>query len=325
VDVVTALPLLVAVMAGAAAFLLVLSSGRRRNARLEGLAYLERTRPGRVESAVLTAPEALRQEAMSGLPLLNALLRGRDWPRRAARDLERAELRLTVGEYVLMRGMAGAVAALSVALLTGFPLLGLLAGIGASLVPAWHLRRRSRARRAKVEQQLPEMLTLIASALKSGFGLMQALDNVAGQLPPPLSTEVRRLLRDVAVGMSLEEAIGALDERVASKDATIVCSAILVQRTAGGNLAEILETVAHTIRERDRIRGEIRTLTSQQMYTGYLLAGLPVGLAVLLFLMSPEYMGLLISTTLGRVLIAAGICMDVIGFVVIRRILAIAV
>lgn len=268
---------------------------------------------------------ALRRRSMSALPVLNALLARSEWAERVALDLERAELRLKVGEYLLIRGLFAFLAGMVTLLLSQVLLLGLVVGVAAYFLPPFYLRRRRQRRMDRLDRQLPEFLTLVSNALKAGFGLMQGLDNAADQLDPPISVELRRTLRDIAIGASVEDALTALNDRVGSKDLDIVVTAILVQRTAGGNLSEVLDTTAHTIRERDRIKGEIKTLTSQQMLTGYVLGVLPVGMAVLLAVISREYMEPLFSTTLGHMLIAGAVVMDIIGFVVIRKILNIEV
>lgn len=268
---------------------------------------------------------ALRQRSMSALPLLNALLARSDWAERVALDLERAEVRLKVGEYLLIRALLTCGAAILAWLMTQILLVVLVVAAVAYFLPPFYLRRRKQRRLDRLDRQLPEFLTLVSNALKAGFGLMQGLDNAADQLDPPISVELRRTLRDIAVGASVEDALTALNDRVGSKDLDIVVTAILVQRTAGGNLSEVLDTTAHTIRERDRIKGEIKTLTAQQMLTGYVLGVLPVAMAALLSLISRDYIEPLFTTALGNALIAAAVVMDIIGFLVIRKILAIEV
>jgi tight adherence protein B len=169
------------------------------------------------------------------------------------------------------------------------------------------------------------MLQMLASGLRAGFGLLQALEASGEQLPDPLSVEIRRTLRDTAMGASVEQALGALNERVGSPDFDIVITAILIQRSVGGNLAEILDNVASTMRERERIRGEIRTLTSQQRMTGYVIGGIPVGLLGIFYLINPSFTGLLFTDPLGRMMFGAGVVSEFIGFMVIRKIVNIEV
>jgi tight adherence protein B len=241
-------------------------------------------------------------------------------------DLERAGLTLTTKEYLILRGVLGLViAAVLFMLIPAFAFVA-LAGFPAGwmLVSFW-VKRRITARRHKLEEQMIEMLQMLASGLRAGFGLIQALEGSADQLPEPLSVELRRTLRDISIGSSVEEALGALNARVGSPDFDIVITAILIQRAVGGNLAEILDNVAHTMRERERIRGEIRTLTSQQRLTGYVIGGIPFGLGIAFYIISPEFSGLLFSEPLGRMMLLAALTMEGLGFLVIRKIVNIEV
>jgi tight adherence protein B len=246
---------------------------------------------------------------------------------RWARDLERAGLTLNVREYFMLRlALAATLAAVGALLLPQFAipimLVGAVAGFFAPGI--WVARLRTK-RVQTLESQLPELLTMIASALRAGFGLSQALESAAEQLPEPMNTEIRSMLRDTAVGSSIEAALEHMNERVNSPDFDIVVSAINIQRSVGGNLAEILDTVSHTMRERDRIRGEIRTLTSQQRMSGYVIGGVPIGLFGLFMMINPEYTGRLITEPLGRMMLVGGGVLWMMGFLVIRKIVNIEV
>lgn len=240
-------------------------------------------------------------------------------------DLERAGLTLNTREYFILRVIVAIVAAAITLFLVPFPPAALAtAAVGFFAVGFW-VKRRMGGRTHKLEAQLVELLQMLASGLRAGFGLIQALEGSADQLPAPLSTEVRRTLRDIAMGASIEQALGAMNDRVGSADFDIVITAILIQRSVGGNLAEILDNVAHTMRERERIRGEIRTLTSQQRLTGYVIGGIPIGLGIIFALISPEFTGLLITTSLGRIMLGGAVIMEAMGFFVISRIVNIEV
>ncbi|MBI5949808.1 MAG: type II secretion system F family protein [Chloroflexi bacterium] len=242
-----------------------------------------------------------------------------------AQDLERAGLTLNVREYFVLRLVIGLVAAALGMSLLPVPQLGLVAApLGYLLVGVW-VRRRIASRRRKLESQLVEMLQMLSSGLRAGFGLQQSLDAAAEQLPAPLTVELRRTMRDMGMGASIEQALTALNERIGSPDFDIVITAMLIQRAVGGNLAEILENVAHTMRERERIKGEIRTLTSQQRMTGYVIGGIPVGLTVVFFLISPEFISLLFTDKLGHMMVAGAVVLETMGFLVIRKIVNIEV
>ena len=190
-----------------------------------------------------------------------------------------------------------------------FGLVGglVLAVVGYNL-PKFYLNRRRNKRVAKLNAQLPEALTIISNALKAGFGLLQALNTASDQLAHPIATELGRTIHEMNIGSSAEEALLALSERSGSYDLDIVVTAILVQRSVGGNLGEILDTVAETMRERIRIRGEIQTLTSQQKLTGIIIGLLPIGIGVLFEIMSPGYINPLFTTTVGKVMIGLPVC-----------------
>jgi tight adherence protein B len=240
-------------------------------------------------------------------------------------SLERAGLALNVREYLSIRLAVGAILALIGYLISPLPLLA-LAGLplGYMAVGFW-VKRRIVSRQHLMETQLIEGLQMLASGLRAGFGLIQAMDSAAEQLPEPLSLELRRTLRDISMGSTVEAALAALNERSGSADFDIVITAILIQRTVGGNLAEILDTVAHTMRERDRIRGEIRTLTSQQRLTGFVIGGIPIGLGLIFMLIAPDFASQLFTDPLGRMMLGAAVVLEMIGFFVISKIVNIEV
>jgi tight adherence protein B len=193
------------------------------------------------------------------------------------------------------------------------------------MAPAFYMKRRREARSKKLESQLPETLTLVANSLKAGFGLLQSLSLAAEQMEHPVGTELNQTIHEMHIGSSAEEALLDLSTRCESYDLDLVVTAILVQRSVGGNLAEILETVAETMRERVRIRGEIQTLTAQQQMTGIIIGLLPLVVGGFFMIVSPEYIGLLFTESLGRIMLGIGIILETVGIMIIRRILDIEV
>jgi tight adherence protein B len=245
-----------------------------------------------------------------------------------AHQLERADLSLHPTEYIILRVTFAIVGFVAPLFLMGGVEAYLVAAVGGILgynLPKFWLNRKRKQRVDKLNAQLPEALTIISNSLKAGFGLLQALSAAGDQLEHPISTELQRTIHEMNVGSSAEVALLALSERGGSYDLDIVVTAILVQRTVGGNLGEILDTVAHTMRERIRIRGEIQTLTAQQKLTGIVIGLLPLVVAGLFQLMSPGYMDPLFTTTMGKVMVGAAVVMEVIGVLVIQRILQIEV
>ena len=270
----------------------------------------------------------LRKRSYSGLPIFSAFLAQLRGSEQAAINLERAGLPLRVGEYYIIRyAMALLFLLIPFVFSRGvfaFIFAGGLAVLGYALPAMWVGSKRA-SRSKKVNGQLVEMLGMVANSLKSGYGLMQSFEFAGKQLDAPLATELKRMLRDANLGMSAEDALQALGERIGSPDLDMVLTAINIQRTVGGNLAEILESVAHTMRERERIRGEIATLTSQQRMTGIIIGGLPVGMGALFMLINPDYMGLLFTTTVGRGMLLAAVVLEFLGAMSMKKLLAIEI
>lgn len=243
-----------------------------------------------------------------------------------ALSLERAGVPLRVGEYYAIR-YAAALGLFILPILFSRNMFGFILAIGTGIfgysLPAIWLGAKRSSRAKKMDAQLVEALGMVSNSLKSGYGLMQSFEFAAGQLDPPLATELKRMMRDANLGMSGEDAMRALGERVGSPDLDMVLTAINIQRAVGGNLSEILEGVAFTMRERERIRGEIVTLTSQQRMTGIVIGGLPIGMGLLFMLINPDYMGLLFTTTGGRIMLVAAVVLEFLGAMSMKRILAI--
>ena len=251
------------------------------------------------------------------------------WSARTALQLERAGLQLRVSEYVTLRLLAALLGFLLVALISGGHPLGLVAAAFVAalsfMLPAFIVQALRTRRVHKLNDQLEQMVSMVSNSLKAGFGLLQSLDQAAQQLSPPLSTELLRVIHETNVGATLEDALAALAERVESYDLDIIVTAILIQRTVGGNLAEILDNVGGTIRERVRIQGEINTLTAQKKLSGFIIGLLPVALVLLFFATSADYMSVLFTHTAGRILLVIGAALDLAGLLMIRRILAVEV
>ena len=301
-----------------------------------GQVPLARPAEQRLGALRLLIPKAQEQDPAdilkgraSSLPPLRALLAHSKWSKKAAIDLERAGLSLRVGEYLLVRLIVAVITGLFGLLIAGSGGFGLLfafavGGIG-FMLPAWYLARRRRRRAATISHQLVEMLQLVSSALRAGFAFTQAVETAAKQLTPPILDEVNHFLRDTALGRSMEDSLNAMTERVESYDLDIAATAILVQSSTGGNLAEILSNVADTLRERERIRGEIRSLTAHQRFTAQVLSIYPVALAVIFFALNPSLMSVMWTERLGQAILAIGVGLQLIGAFAIPRILSVDV
>jgi tight adherence protein B len=192
-------------------------------------------------------------------------------------------------------------------------------------LPRFYVKFRQGKRLRDFNNQLGDAINLLANGLRSGYSLLQAMDAVANEMPPPIAQEFQRVVREIGLGLSNERAMNNMLRRIPSDDLDLMITAINVQHEVGGNLAEILEVISHTIRERIRIKGEIRVLTSQQMLSGYVVSFLPIGLGLLLYLMNPNYMGAMFQEPCGWAMIAVGVISMTIGFVIIRKIVNIEV
>ena len=244
---------------------------------------------------------------------------------RLANLLRRADLTLTVTEYLFVWLLVTAAATAGGYFISRAPLPAVMSGLMGALMPYVFLRFRQGSRLHAFDRQLGNVLMQLSGSMRSGYGLLQAVDFVGHEMPPPVGPEFAQVVRDVKLGRSIMAALDDLAERVGSQDLSLIVLAIRIHHETGGNLAEILETVAETIRERVRIKGELRTLTAQQRYSGYVLAALPILMFFVLMLINPQYESNLFKP--GPTLcipIGAGFSM-IIGFIAIRQIVQIEV
>jgi tight adherence protein B len=264
----------------------------------------------------------------SDIRILSAFFGSLKGSEAVAVTLEQSGVPLRVGEYYMIRWVCAAVFFIS-PLVFGLTLFDFGVGLGTGVIGYWlpsqWLSGKRKKRMTRIVSQLVDLLGMVSNSLKSGYGLMQSFEFASKQLPDPLGQEIRRMLRESTLGMAAERALAALGQRLQSSDLDMVLTAINVQRAVGGNLAEILDKVAFTMRERERIRGEISTLTAQQKMTGIVIGGLPIFMFGIFMLLNPSYMSLLFTTTTGRILMVGSVVMEVMGYFSIKRIMAIEV
>lgn len=212
-----------------------------------------------------------------------------------ARDLARADLKLTVAEFIGLKLLcaligAGLGAFVGRANPAAMFASGLAAAVLFSFLPNIYVSFRARSRITAFNNQLGDTITMMANALRGGYSFLQTLDMVARDAPSPMSGEFRRVVQEVGLGRTTEEALQNLLRRMPSDDLDLLITAVNIQMEVGGNLAQILDTIGHTIRERVRIKGEIQTLTAQGRISAWVITGLPIGLAIFISVMNPEYM-----------------------------------
>lgn len=238
--------------------------------------------------------------------------------------LRQADAPLTVTEYGLIT-LGLALAGLVLGQARGGLGVGLvLAGIGA-YVPIMYLRSKGVARRRACADQLPDVLTMLVGMLRSGYGLNQSLNMIAEQAPSPSKAEFARVVQGMELGVRLPEALRDMAARIQSDDVDLFVTVIVIQYELGGNLADTLETISNTIRERIRLQREIRSQTAQQQLSGYVLAALPPLLALAITLINPGYLQPLLEPGLGRVLLIGTVVMQIMGFLVMKRIMVLDV
>jgi tight adherence protein B len=210
---------------------------------------------------------------------------------RVARELARADLKFKVAEYYALVFMSTVVTALIAYVIQPIYISAIIGAIIGFFLPRFYVKRQQTVRLNKFNDQLGDMLNLMVNGLRAGYSTMQAMEAVSRELPAPISDEFHRVVQEMQIGIPMEKALDNLLRRIPSDDLDFVITAINVQREVGGNLSEILDTISFTIRERVRIKGEIRVMTAQVRTSGLVLSLIPVFLTVALWFISPEYIG----------------------------------
>lgn len=239
--------------------------------------------------------------------------------------LLQAHILMRAEEFIGLTIFSGGAVFLLFYVLTGQLLLALLAGLVGFKLPDQVVGMRKNGRVNAITRQLPEALTIISNGLRAGYSFPQAMAVVGREMEPPISEEFARVIWENRMGKPLEEVLHNLGERAGNDDLDLVITALLIQIQVGGNLAEILDNISHTIRERVRIKGEIKTLTAQGRLSALIIILLPIGVAVFLAFINPEYMLTLVQDTLGLILLGVAVVMQIIGIFIINKIVNIEV
>jgi tight adherence protein B len=249
----------------------------------------------------------------------------RGFSERLDAQLEAAGVSLRSGEFVVASVGAGLVSGILGAALLRNTLLALVLGAAGVFIPRLLLGAALNRRADKLREQLPDVLTIMASSLRAGHSFLQSLDTVAKEIAQPAAAEFQRVVAEIRLGRPPEDALEALAERVGSADFKWAVLAVNIQREVGGNLAEILDNVADTLRERATLRRQIRVLTSEGRLSAWVLALLPIGIGLYMGAVNPEYIGLLFTTTIGIVMLITGGVLLVLGILWMRKIVDIDV
>ncbi|MCU0512700.1 MAG: type II secretion system F family protein [Anaerolineae bacterium] len=271
---------------------------------------------------------AVLEEGRRILDPINDFLAERKFGKSWRQKLARANLKLTPAEFAVSHvvAMGGGFTLGWLILFPGDPIMSTVAAMIGFFVPRIYVSRLISSRLIAFETQLPDTLGLWVNALRSGYSVLQAMEAIARDAPEPTMTEFQRVVKEVQLGIDMSDAMQHLLERIESDDLDLVVTAVNIQREVGGNLAEILEVISSTIRERIKLKGEIRVLTSQGRITGYLISFLPIALALFLNMASPGYMGQLFeSRECGWPMLGAGLTLIGIGTAVIQKIIDIEI
>lgn len=213
------------------------------------------------------------------------------WGQGISKQLAQADIKLKVGEYLVLWVLSILGVGVIGYLLGGRVFISaVIGGIIGYFLPGFYIRNQKARRLRRFDEQLPDMLNLMVNGLRAGYSTMQALESVSRELPPPISDEFRRVVQEMQLGIPMERALDNLVRRIPSPDLDLVITAMNVQREVGGNLSEILDTISHTIRERVKLKGEIRVLTAQVVYSGRFLSSLPLLLTIALYFLNRSYM-----------------------------------
>jgi len=257
----------------------------------------------------------------------NRIGEGSDLFENISRNLARADLKLRPAEYIALIIVSAFVVGLIGFVISRFSLFFAVISMAfGAYLPQMYVKMSQRQRLKKFDNQLGDMLNLMVNGLRAGFSTLQAMEAVSRELPSPISDEFRRVVQEMQLGIPMEDALEHLLRRINSEDLDLVITAINVQREVGGNLAEILDTISYTIRERVRIKGEIAALTAQGRATAWVIAALPILLILLLFLLNREYVMQFFNPETRScgipILVLAGI-MIISGFYATQKIVAI--
>lgn len=322
--------IMVALITGLALGLVVLGL-RRRSRESTAEEVMERMGRFATREEMLAVSDGSGKNAPSKVAQgLEEIVKGRNVADTSAALISRADVKITVGEFLLMR-IGGAAGGFVLGFLLASRInpafgivLGIIVGLIGYLVPSIYLKLKARRRQKRFISQLGDTIALMANSLRAGYSLLQTMEMVSRETKDPMGAEFRRVVREVGLGISHQEAMANMLRRVPSEDLDLLVTAINIQHEVGGNLAQILTTIGHTIRERVRIKGEISVLTAQVQLSGYIITALPVGLAVIVFFLNPDYiMGMMAWPWICMPI--ASVIMIIIGFFAMRKISSIEV
>ncbi len=285
--------------------------------------HLIEERLGISEEATVSEAAGPRKSPMADA--LNRALASRGLGSNLATQLARADLKITVGEFMVATVLLVVFAGAAAYLLRRDVLITAGACLLAFFAPRVYVGILRGRRLKAFNDQLGDSINLLVNSLRAGYSVMQAMEAIAEEMGPPISVEFGRVVQEVQFGLTLEQALAHMLRRITSDDLDMLVTAINVQREVGGNLAEVLDSISHTIRERVRIKGEMKSLTAQSRVSGYMVSLVPVVLAVFIYLINGEFMSLLFTHVCGWIMLGVAVLGIILGFVIINKMMQIDV
>jgi tight adherence protein B len=270
-------------------------------------------------------PEVLKNELLSDVPLLNRVLARLNFAVRIDRRLRQADLEIRVGTFVLLSLILFAIAVIVGRILHWPAVVILLVGLGLFAIPNTYVDVKRRLRVKRFLNHFPDALEMFARSLRAGHSFTGAIQLVGQEMPDPVGPEFRKVFDEQNLGIPLRQALIGMTDRVDTLDVKFFVTAILVQRETGGNLAEIIDKISYVIRERFRVQGQLKIFTAQARMSGFILALLPIGIAVMIGILNPEYLKPLWFERTGRIMIAVAVILQILGMLAIRKIIRIKI
>jgi tight adherence protein B len=267
----------------------------------------------------------LRDSSLSEIPTLDRVLHQSDIARRLDILLRQADMKIRVGVLVLLMLLLAAIGFLVVSWITGNLLLALAAALLLGSIPYWVVKHKKSVRIRKFEESFPDALDLFVNALRAGYAFSGAMSMVAEEAPSAVAREFGIAFEEHELGLDTKDCLLNMVQRVDSLDLKLFVTAIIIQRETGGNLAEVLDKIAYVIRERFKILGEVKAYSAQGRFSGMVLGLLPIIMAIVFAVIVPDYMSTLIKDPAGKVLLGVAVVLQILGYLAIKRIVAIKV
>jgi tight adherence protein B len=270
-------------------------------------------------------PEILEKRVLSEIPLVNRVLSRIKVVERLERLVLRANVKHSLGFFILLTFLLASTGYIGTTLIRKNQVLGLMVAVLLGVTPLLYLRRKKKKRMLKLQSQLPDGLDMIARALRAGHAFSTGMRLAADEFDDPFGTELAEALDEINFGVSVSDALANLAKRLDSPDMRYFVVSVLIQRTTGGNLAEILENIARLIRERIKFQGKVRVLSTEGKLSAVILIALPFSVVLLLRLMNPHYISLLWTDPAGRMMCGVAVIMMILGALVMKKIVTIEV